>query len=82
MSGFFRRLLGFKKQKDISELTDFLANNEAFKQAAQKIHQNTKQVKGGFNIFSKMDAYLEKELMPDEYHKNKGTVEPPKQIPQ
>ena len=82
MANFFRRLMGFKKQKDISELTDFLANNDAFKQAAQKIHQNTQQVKGGFGIFGKLDKYLEDELLPKEYHQNKGKVEPPKQLPQ
>ena len=38
MSGLFRRLFKFKQTKDIEQLTDFLANNEAFKQAAQKIH--------------------------------------------
>ena len=52
-------------------MTDFLANNEAFKNAAKSVHEKTKDVKGGFNIFSKLDNYLEKELLPEDYHKAK-----------
>ncbi len=52
---FFRKLFRFKQQKDISELTDFLANNEAFKNAAKTVHDKTKDVQGGFGMFSKLD---------------------------
>ncbi len=53
---FLKHLFRLKNQKqDISELTDFLANNEAFKTAAKKIHENTQGVKGGLGIFSKLD---------------------------
>ncbi len=41
---FFRKLFRFKQQKDISELTDFLANNETFKNAAKTVHDKTKNV--------------------------------------
>ena len=81
---FFRKLFRFKQQKDISELTDFLANNEAFKNAAKSVHEKTKGVHGGMGLFSKLDSYLEKELLPEDYHKTKKGEEiqkgPPKQI--
>lgn len=81
---FFRKLFRLKQQKDISELTDFLANNEAFKNAAKSVHEKTKGVQGGLGIFSKLDSYLEKELLPEDYHKTKNGEQiqkgPPKQI--
>ena len=42
------------KTKDIAELTDFLAQNEAFKKAATTIHS------GKSNFFKNIDQYLEK----------------------
>ena len=55
MANFFRRFMRFKQTQDIAPLTNFLAENEAFKQAAQTIHQNTKKVKSGGGLFSKLD---------------------------
>jgi hypothetical protein len=67
---FIRKLLRFRnQQKDIGELTDFLAGNEAFKQAAKSLHTSTQQAKGGFGFFAKIDQYLEKELLPKDYDK-------------
>ncbi|TNV73196.1 hypothetical protein FGO68_gene12141 [Halteria grandinella] len=86
MANFFRRFLRFKQTQDITPLTEFLAQNETFKQAAQTIHQSTKKVKQGGGLFNKLDQYLEKELMPEEYKQEKEQqnkkYEKPKQIVQ
>lgn len=60
-------------------MTNFLAENEAFKTAAKTIHQNT-TVKGS-GLFSKLDSLLEKELLPEDYKKEKQAAKSdPKQI--
>jgi len=35
------------------------------------VHEKTKGVQGGMGLFSKLDSYLEKELLPEDYHKTK-----------
>lgn len=55
---FFRRLFGqVSNKQDIPELTNFLAQNETFKQAAKNIHNKKK------NFFNDIDSYLESELL-------------------
>jgi len=62
---FIRKLLRFRQQKDITELTDFLSSNETFKQVAKTLHTKTTVVtKSGNGWFSSLDKYLEKELLP------------------
>jgi translation elongation factor EF-Ts len=75
MANLFRRLFQFKQTRDIQPLTDFLAENEAFKQAAQKIHEGAKHVKSGGGLFQKLDKYLEKELLPQDYHEAQRAAE-------
>jgi len=56
-----RKLFGLfsrtARAKDIPEVTEYLAKNEAFKKAALGVHRNKK------NFFTNLDQYLEKELL-------------------
>ena len=47
----------FGQTKEIPELTQFLVNNNTFKNTAKKIHQQKK------SFWTNIDSFLEKELL-------------------
>lgn len=69
---WFRMMFGLqgsvKNAKPIEGITDFLTNNESFKNGAMKFH-NTKT-----NMWANLDRMLEDELLPEEARKRKKEI--------
>ena len=60
-----RKMLMFKNSKEIPELTDFLVKNQTFRKFAVNSHHGKK------SLFSRIDKYLEKELLREDVPKER-----------
>ena len=54
---FFQGSQRFSRKSDIPEVTEFLANNETFKNAALGFHHKKKW------LFTDLEKYLDKEIL-------------------